>query len=488
MEMENVRNVKLHVDEIAVLLEEKHYSALKLLLSRAQPADIAELLEQIEPVYLLRTFRLLTKQFAAEVFVELSSERQELIISSYTDTQLSEMLAQLYIDDTVDLIEEMPANIVKRILRSSSGEDREIINRLLKYPKDSAGSMMTTEYVRLRADMTVEDAILHLRRVAIDKETIYTCYVTDAGRHLIGIVTAKTLLISDGETPLSEIMTTTGVVSVSTETDREMVAHFFEKYGFLALPVVDRENRLVGIITVDDAMVVIQEEVEEDFAKMAAITPSEEPYLRSSVLSIFRSRIPWLLLLMISATFSSMILGYLNANGVSTHFVEQIDQTGQLCRVVEHMPLEVIVRNVIAGSMAKRLGIEEGIVPENTIFDLCLRDDKLGDPLVNDHHVVALGIATYEEIAMIYDISARVNNLLVELFDKAGITLVDFKIEFGRAADGTLILADELTPDTCRLWDKSTGERMDKDRFRRDLGRVRETYQEVATRLSNVLK
>ena len=273
---------------------------------------------------------MLSKQFAAEVFVELSSERQELIISSYTDTQLSEMLAQLYIDDTVDLIEEMPANIVKRILRSSSGEDREIINRLLKYPKDSAGSMMTTEYVRLRADMTVEDAILHLRRVAIDKETIYTCYVTDAGCHLIGIVTAKTLLISDGETPLSEIMTTTGVVSVSTETDREMVAHFFEKYGFLALPVVDRENRLVGIITVDDAMVVIQEEVEEDFAKMAAITPSEEPYLRSSVLSIFRSRIPWLLLLMISATFSSMILGFFEGAlpAVLILFVPMLMDTG----------------------------------------------------------------------------------------------------------------------------------------------------------------
>lgn len=185
---------------------------------------------------------------------------------------------------------------------------------------------------------------------------------------------------------------------------------------------------------------------------------------------------------------SSMVLGYLNSHGVSTHFVEQVDHTAQLCRVVEHMPLEVIVRNVIAGSMAKRLGIEEGIIPENTIFDLCLRDDKLGDPLVNDHHVVALGIATYEELATIYEISAKVNSLLVEVFDKAGITLVDFKIEFGRAADGTLVLADELTPDTCRLWDKATGERMDKDRFRRDLGRVRETYQEVATRLSNVLK
>ncbi len=185
---------------------------------------------------------------------------------------------------------------------------------------------------------------------------------------------------------------------------------------------------------------------------------------------------------------SSMVLDYLNSNGVSTHFIEQVDHTAQLCRVVEHMPIEVIVRNVIAGSMAKRLGIEEGIVPKNTIFDLCLRDDKLGDPLVNDHHVVALGLATYEELAAIYEISAKVNSLLVDVFDKAGITLVDFKIEFGRAADGGLVLADELTPDTCRLWDKATGERMDKDRFRRDLGRVRETYQEVASRLSNVLK
>ena len=190
----------------------------------------------------------------------------------------------------------------------------------------------------------------------------------------------------------------------------------------------------------------------------------------------------------ITSDISSTVLEYLNSHGVNTHFVERVGDDGQLCRVVDHVDVEVIVRNVIAGSMAKRLGIDEGIVPENTIFDLCLRDDKLGDPLVNDHHVVALGLATYEEIAMIYDISARVNNLLVELFDKAGITLVDFKIEFGRAADGTLILADELTPDTCRLWDKTTGERMDKDRFRRDLGRVRETYQEVATRLSNVLK
>ena len=188
-----------------------------------------------------------------------------------------------------------------------------------------------------------------------------------------------------------------------------------------------------------------------------------------------------------NCAISSMLLGYLNENGVSTHFVEKIDENKQLCRVVEHIPIEVIVRNVIAGSMAKRLGIEEGVVPENTIFDICLRGEELGDPLVNDHHVVALGIATYEELAKIYEISAKVNLLLSELFTKAGITLVDFKIEFGRTESGELILADELTPDTCRLWDMATGERMDKDRFRRDLGRVRETYEEVARRIHNAL-
>lgn len=188
-----------------------------------------------------------------------------------------------------------------------------------------------------------------------------------------------------------------------------------------------------------------------------------------------------------NCAISSMVLEYLNANGVSTHFVERVDEVSQLCREVKHVPLEVIVRNVIAGSMAKRLGIEEGIVPENTIFDICLRDSELGDPLINDHHAVALGLATYEELAQIYETSARINALLKELYASAGITLVDFKIEFGRSESGELVLADELTPDTCRLWDMATGERMDKDRFRRDLGRVRETYEEVAKRIHNAL-
>lgn len=190
----------------------------------------------------------------------------------------------------------------------------------------------------------------------------------------------------------------------------------------------------------------------------------------------------------ITCNISSMVLDYLNRQNINTHFVERVGDDGQLCRVVEHIPVEVIVRNVVAGSMAKRLGLEEGIVPQNTIFDLCLRRSDLGDPLINDHHAVALGLLTYEDLVQIYEMSANINNALVELYNKAGITLVDFKIEFGRAADGCLVLADELSPDTCRLWDKVTGERMDKDRFRRDLGRVRETYEEVAQRLHNALK
>lgn len=190
----------------------------------------------------------------------------------------------------------------------------------------------------------------------------------------------------------------------------------------------------------------------------------------------------------LTCDISSTVLEYLNANNINTHFIERVGADGQLCRVVEHVPVEVIVRNVVAGSMAARLGLDEGIVPENTIFDLVLRRNDLGDPLINDHHAVALGLMSYEEIAQMYEMSAAINRCLVELYAKAGITVVDFKIEFGRDANGALVLADELSPDTCRLWDKETGERMDKDRFRRDLGRVRETYEEVAQRLHNILK
>ncbi len=294
-------------DEISALLDSKEFQKVRALTEKMPAQDVALLFDEIPKEYHTRLFRLLGKELASETFVEMDSDIKEALISSFTDKELSDMLAELYIDDTVDIIEEMPANVVKRILGAVGGEDRNLINILLRYPKDSAGTIMTTEYVRFTADMTVEAAIKHIRRVAIDKETIYTCYVTDSSRHLIGIITAKQLLISDTDTRLCEIMEES-VISVSTHDDREEVALKLNKYGFLALPVVDNEYRLVGIVTVDDAMDVIKSESEEDFSKMAAITPIETPYLKTSVLSLFTSRIPWLLLLMVSATFSSTIL------------------------------------------------------------------------------------------------------------------------------------------------------------------------------------
>ena len=316
-------------EELALLLEQKKYGDFIRLIQRVPPVDIAELFCECDKQYRPVFYRLLPKELAADVFVEMDSDAQADIISSFTDTELAQVLAELYLDDTVDIIEEMPALVVKRIIKNSTGENREHINRLLRYPKDSAGTIMTTEYVRFKGDMTVKEALDHIRRVAIDKETIYTCYVTDPYRHLEGIVTAKDLLIAELDTKLSDIMETS-VVFVNTTDDKEDVANKFKKYGFLALPVVDNECRLVGIVTVDDALEVIEEETEEDFAKMAAITPTETTYLKTSVLGIFKSRIPWLLVLMLSATFSSMILNFFEANlaAVFLLFVPMLMDTG----------------------------------------------------------------------------------------------------------------------------------------------------------------
>lgn len=298
---------KLTSERLSNLIEEKQFGEIKRLIENLPSPDVEELISELPAKYYTVFFRLLSKELAAEVFALMDSDLQRHLIDSFTDSELSAVVSELYIDDMVDMIEEMPAVVVKRILRNTGKEDREVINAILKYPKNSAGSLMTTEYVRFRADMTVSEALSHIRRVAIDKETIYTCYVTDTDRHLIGIVTAKRLLIADLSTPLSEIMET-NVISVNTGDDREDVALKFDKYGFIAVPVVDSENRLVGIVTVDDAIEVIMEESEEDFAKMAAITPSETPYLKTDVRSIFLSRIPWLLILMLSSTISSAIL------------------------------------------------------------------------------------------------------------------------------------------------------------------------------------
>ena len=316
-------------DHLSELLAARSYTRARELIEPLPAVDLAELFTLIEPRYLLVLFRILPKGLAADVFVEMDSDLQRALIDAFSDSELSAFLEELYLDDTADVIEEMPAAVVKRIVKNSTPENRAALNRLLQYDSNSAGALMTTEYVRLLPDMTVGEALAHIRRVAIDKETIYTCYVTDRSRHLIGIVTARALLLSDESLELSEIMEE-NIVFAYTSDDKEEVALLFDRYGFIALPVVDSETRLVGIVTVDDAIDVIREEAEEDFAKMAGITPSETTYIRTSVLRIFLSRIPWLLLLMVSATFSSTILGRFEAAlpAVLLLFVPMLMDTG----------------------------------------------------------------------------------------------------------------------------------------------------------------
>ncbi len=311
-ELKENEEAVLSPQTVETLLSERRYAELKLLTEKFTPIDLAEILEELPTEFVTRFFRLLTKEDAAQVFVEIEPEFQQLIVEAFNDRELSEMIRELYLDDAVDLIEEMPAGVVKRILRAADPKDRDTINELLRYPEDTAGSVMTTEYVRFKKDMTVEEALAHIRTVAIDKETIYTCYVTEQDRTLIGIVTGKRLMLSAPTDKIADIMVD-NVVSCVTTDDKEDVALKFDKYGFLAMPVVDFENRLVGIITVDDAWTVYHEETEEDFAKMAAIRPSETTYLKTSVGALWRARIPWLLILMISATFSSMILSFFEA-------------------------------------------------------------------------------------------------------------------------------------------------------------------------------
>lgn len=325
-----------NLEEIVNLLATRDFASLRQILREENPADIAELFDEIPKEQFPLLFRLLPKELAAEVFVEMDSDVQQIVIGAFSDYELRQVLDELYLDDTVDLIEEMPANVVSRILQNCSSEDRQMINQLLQYPKDSAGSIMTTEYVNLKADMTVEEAFSLIRRVAIDKETIYTCYVTAANRKLIGIVSARALMLSPLTQKIGDIMEQ-NVISVTTHTDREEVGFLFGKYSFLALPVVDTEDRMLGIITFDDAMDVISEETEEDFAVMAAITPSEcdVPYLKSSSFSIFKARIPWLLLLTLSATLTGLIISSfeasLSACVVLTAFIPMLMGTGGNC-------------------------------------------------------------------------------------------------------------------------------------------------------------
>ncbi|MBR3293198.1 MAG: magnesium transporter [Oscillospiraceae bacterium] len=316
---------------IQSLVKGKKYQSLKDVLITMEPADIAAVLGDLDEASIPLLFRLLPKETAAETFAELETDQQELLIRGFSDAQLRELVNELYVDDAVDLVEEMPANVVKRILAQADPQMRREINEILRYPEYSAGSIMTTEYVSLRPNMSVQDAITRIRRTGVDKETIYTCYVTE-GRRLLGTVSVKDLLLcEDDDTPVSAIMDE-HVISVTTLTDQEEVAQMLSKYNFLALPVVDTDGRMVGIITFDDAMDVLVEETTEDIEKMAGMLPSEKTYLRSSAWDLFLHRIPWLALLMVSATFTGMIItGFesaLAAQVALTAFIPMLMDTG----------------------------------------------------------------------------------------------------------------------------------------------------------------
>ena len=316
-------------------LNDKKYSTLRDILVTMNPSDIAAVFDALDEERIPLLFRLLPKEKAADTFVEMEPEAQELLIRGFSDNELREVVEELYVDDAADLVEEMPANVVKRILKTADPEMRFAINQILRYDENSAGSIMTTEYVSLRPHMTVEEAILRIRRQGVDKETIYTCYVTDSQRMLLGMVSVKDLLLADDdELRIKDIMIT-NVISVTTSTDQEEVAQMLSKYNFLALPVVDTENRMVGIVTFDDAMDVMEDEATEDIEMMAGMTPSEKPYLRSSVFELFRHRIPWLLLLMVTSTFTSMIItsfeDALAAQAALTAFIPMLMGTGGNC-------------------------------------------------------------------------------------------------------------------------------------------------------------
>ena len=301
--MEEIKDLEV----IRELLETKQYTTLRQKVADMNTADVAAIMEEMEEEELLKIFRILPKNMAADVFSYLEVDNQQMIITSLSDKEAANIINNLMADDATDLLEEMPANVVKKLLANASAETRRDINHLLRYPEDSAGSIMTVEYVDLKENMTVEDAIARIRQVGVDSETINICYVLDSKRTLVGTVALRYLLISPPDAVIGEMMHE-NVIFINTMMDQEEVARQFQKYDFTAMPVVDNENRLVGIITVDDIVDILQEEATEDIEKMAAIVPTDKPYMKTGVFETWKKRIPWLLLLMISATFTGSII------------------------------------------------------------------------------------------------------------------------------------------------------------------------------------
>ena len=318
-------------EKILQLLEDRKYGEIAALVKDMNPADAAAILQELPESKMPLVFRLLPKELAAETFAYMEGDAQEVLIQGFTDKELDEVIGEMFLDDAVDMIEEMPANVVKKILRHVDADTRKMINQVLNYPKDSAGAMMTMEYVDLKRRMTVEQAFERIRSTALDSETVYTCYVTDGRRKLEGVITVRELLLAPKDAVLRDIMET-NVKFVTTHTDQEEAARLLSKYDFLALPVVDAEERLVGIVTVDDAMDVMQEEATEDMERMAAIAPSDKPYMKVSVFENWKKRAPWLLFLMISAAFTGSIITHfetaLAANLVLSSFIPMLMSTG----------------------------------------------------------------------------------------------------------------------------------------------------------------
>lgn len=305
-------NLNYDFDALGELLAERRFKALRAELAEMNEVDVADFISEVPPTKKAICFRTLPKQMAADVFPELESEDQQIIITSMTDQELSAIIEDLYVDDAVDMLEELPANVVKRVLKNATSETRSLINQFLKYPENSAGSIMTAEFTDLRATMTVADAIEHIRRTGEDRETVYTCYVIDRARVLEGVITVKSLLLAPDEAVVEDLMDTE-VISVGTLEDQEEVAHLFSKYGLLSLPVVDHEKRLVGIVTVDDAIDVMEQEATEDFEGMSGIHPSEKPYLKTGIFELAKNRIVWLLVLMVSGMITGSIMGKFEA-------------------------------------------------------------------------------------------------------------------------------------------------------------------------------
>lgn len=313
MEQEERQELLETTEQVITLLQEKKFREIKEIVNNMMPQDCALLLEELPEKDMPPVFRLLSKENAAETFVEMTSDSQQLLLTVFTDAELKAVFDEMFLDDTVDIIEEMPANVVKRIIAQSDAETRKQINQILNYPKDSAGTIMTVEYLSLRKHWTVKECFDRIRATAQDKETIYICYVTDNERKLQGLVTVKDLLLHSYETPIADFMET-DVISVETTDDKEYAAQQISKYDLSAIPVVDAENRMVGIITVDDVLDVVEQAATEDISIMAAVTPSEVTYLNQSIWQIWKNRIPWLLLLMISATFTGLIINKFEGN------------------------------------------------------------------------------------------------------------------------------------------------------------------------------